>query len=362
MRPETDAAVVQSLAVTEIQERILSTVIAAGPEGLPTIELAEQLDEPFTHVQRVINVMRYERPPRHQLIKPRTDRFIKLDTEAYADARADIGQRTTQAESSLRSLGSTAILAMLELATLDDRSATSTARNRESVKLLLANAGLPLYFRHFYNHYVNEGILEPGQKDNNFYRRLQYMMRRALYAHIIDFKPGRNYSVYRVEPDRLDSAREQGLIALPMPPVKKVAPPRTKRFYVPKVPKAPKVEAPQQERVKVEIEEGPVVIEPARPVPESSVRTPMPPTMRRLPIITIRLQEAEASRAADLVDMLKTDKMIAHVSEADRRLLDEIGNQYETANGCRLFHAGDDIVRMTRMASRSGTIINIVAA
>ncbi len=345
LRPSTDEALARSIAKSEIQEHILRAAIRAGSEGLPADELADTLGEPRTKIQRITNSLRYEQTTGFPLIQKRTVNQIVLDTAAYEHAVTDMEQRTLRAETSLRALGDRALATTLELATMDDRSDSTTFRNKESVKLLLANAGLPVYFRHFIARYEERYTLGGERRDNNFYRRLQYMMRRPLFAHIITFNRGHNHSTYTIEPDDLDSAREQGLITIPL--------------YAPKPPKRPRQPRPPKPK--------PIKPEPIGTVAEqlSQGRTVKPvasghaaPKPIGPAVISLRLTDEETEASVHLLDKLDTSKVPFKVQGREEVLLDKIAQRYRAATGYTLLEQGEDgTIRMSRLARRASTLI-----
>lgn len=347
LRPEPAAAVAQSLAVTDTQERILNEVIQAGPNGLRTAELSERLDKPFTHVQRVTNGLLYERTPRYKLIKKHTKLKIHLDSDEYDRALDDIGWRSDAAEVSLRKLGNSAIRTMLELSTLDDRSPSTMARNRETITLLLANAGLPVYFRHFVDRYESLGILEPGQRDNNFYRRLRYMQRRPLFAHIIGFTKGHNQSSYTIEPDRLDSALEWELIAPPIKERKAAAPPKPPK--TPKIAKQKAVPVPQPAQTTLPVAKS------RNSAARADLRFDGPA------VVNIKIEPDEVNLSIELLEQLELSRAPLEVSESKRLLLIKIAKQYHEATGRTFLDLNDNRIRMSFLARRSGTIVNVAS-
>jgi hypothetical protein len=348
LRPEPSAAVAQSLAVTEIQERILNEVILSGPDGLGTAELSDRLDEPFTHVQRVANGLLYERRTEYKLIKKHTKLKIHLDDEEYGRALEDIEQRAFATESSLRKLGDSAIRTMLDMSTLDDRSLSTMARNRETITLLLANAGLPIYFRHFLDRYVSLGILQLDQRDNNFYRRLRYMQRRPLFAHIIGFTKGHNQSSYTIEPSRLDSALELGLVAPPVQVYKSVALPNPPK--PPKIIKTKAVATAQPDNSTLPIKKSKI-----------SVTNRAALGFEEPAVVNLKLEPDEVDKSILLLEQLESSRAPLVVSESERLLLIKISEQYQVATRRILIDQRGNGIRMSFVARRAATIINVTS-
>lgn len=336
LRPTGAGAVVQTLAATAIQERILHAVIQAGPEGMPTKELAEQLDEPFRHVQRVTNVMRYENKLPNPLIKRMTGQMVMLDQAEYDRMLENVNQREALARVSLQNLGDTALSTVLKLATLTDKSPINIARNRETVTLLLAHANLPLYFRHFIARYRTLGIMAGGQTDNNFYRRIGYMQRLPLFAEIITYNSGHNHSTYTIWSDNLDSARTSGLI---VPPV------THKPESIQKPPRVPKPIAQKPApKPTPQPKSKPRALKPVpKPVKEPAATAPSETEPVKLPsVMTMYLEKREAASANKLLGRIRGQTAKVRPTPAQQALLDKINTQYRKSTGGSLFLQRED--------------------
>lgn len=342
LRPSPPDAVAQSLSSSELQEKILQAAIGAGKRGIGTEVLADRLSISVTTTERVSNLLRYDRDLPYNILQRRTGHAVVLDNDEYERALKDAEARADKAETVLRALGDTALSDMLHLARIDGGSAINAARNRETIKLLLANAGLPVYFRHFAARFTDLELLRPDKRDNNFYRRLQYMMRRPLFARIIEFTSGHNQSTYSIYPDTLDEAHRSGLITLPPTPPKPSPKPR--------VPKPPK-----EKHVK---QVAPKASSPAVQLPKKFDPLTYEPPVSRVSVVNLDISPEEIDTSAALLENLETSSRL-ELEDAERHLLDKIAQQYEKTTGIRLLdEIADGGVRMSRTARRVGVIIS----
>ncbi|MDQ3123107.1 MAG: hypothetical protein M3Q14_00245 [bacterium] len=346
LRPEPTAAVVHNLATTHMQEVVLAAIINAGTDGIPTTELAERTELPKTKLQRIVNVLRYERPPAYHLIRPFTDKKIFLDNNEYSDALAATEYKAAEAELALRAIGDTAVSKVLELATVNDRSETISLLNRETMIMLLSHAGLNSYQRHFFARYVAQGILTPDFRDQNFTRRIQFMLKLPLFSRAITINKTMGHSTYTVDPINLTEAYDSGLVTIPsnIMPASKL---KSQKFRLPTPPKS--VLSPTS---------VPPTNKSRKQIKEITTAKKIKPLETGVPLIILSLPSAKAAAASRLLDRLTQSRGFTKISLRERAVLAGITNLFEAENNATLFHErSDGSVRLTTHVRRSTVLI-----